>query len=146
MAGFSDYLENALQDYLWRGQAAPTLPGSFYVALYTAAPTDAGGGTEVSASGYARVAVARSLANISGTQGAGTTTASSGTGGQVSNNAQIVFGVPAADWGRITHFALLDAATSGNQLGWGALTTPKNVNNGDPAPAFAAGALTIVLD
>ena len=56
MAGsFSDYLENALLDHVL-GTTSYSQP-TIYVALYTTAPTDAGGGTEVSGGSYARVAV-----------------------------------------------------------------------------------------
>jgi hypothetical protein len=39
-----------------------------------------------------------------------------------------------------------DAATSGNRWAYGSLTTSKTVNNGDPAPFFAAAALTFQID
>ena len=56
MSQMSDYLENKMVDLIFRGQAytAPVI----YVALYTAAPSDAGGGTEVSGNAYARVKAA----------------------------------------------------------------------------------------
>lgn len=145
MAGKSDYLENKFLDWLLRGQAF-TAPTNVYVALFTAAPTDAGGGTEVSGGSYARVQVASALANWAGTQSAGSTTASSGTSGQTSNNGTITFPAPTASWGTVTHFGIFDASSGGNLLYWAALTTSKTVNNGDSAPSFAAGTLTITED
>ena len=145
MAGFSDYAENKIVDWLLRGQAF-TPPATVYVALLTAAPSDAGGGTEVSGGSYARVAVSSSLSNWAGTQSAGSTTASSGTGGQTSNNGTITFPAPSANWGVVTHFAVYDASTAGNLLFWAPLTTSKTINNGDAAPLFASGALTFTLD
>ncbi len=145
MASKTNYFENKLIDQIFRGQAF-SFPGTLYVALFTAAPSDAGGGTEVSGGSYARVAVACSLANWAGTQSAGSTSASSGTGGTTSNNAAITFPAPSANWGSITHFAIMDASTAGNMLVWGALGTAKTVNNGDPAPSFAIGALTYQED
>lgn len=144
MASMSDYLENKLIDFLLRGQSF-TAPATVYVALFTAAPNDAGGGTEVSGGSYARVSVSSSLANWAGTQSAGSTTASSGTGGVTSNNGAITFPAPTANWGQVTHFGIFDASTSGNLLFHAALTTPKTVNNGDPAPSFDAAALTITF-
>ena len=47
MAGFSDYLEDKVLDHGFGGTAY-TAPTTLYVALYTVAPTDTGGGTEVS--------------------------------------------------------------------------------------------------
>lgn len=146
MTAKSDFLENALIDWFWRGQAAPTLPADLHFGLFTTAPSDAGGGTEVSGGGYARVAVTRSLANFAGTQGAGTTTASTGSSGQTSNNAAITFPTPSGNWGTVVAVGVFDAATGGNLLVWSNLTTPKTVNNGDPAPSFAAGAFTYTED
>ena len=51
MAGFSDYLENKVVGHVFGG-AAYTAPATLYVALYTSAPSDTGGGTEVSGGGY----------------------------------------------------------------------------------------------
>ncbi len=48
MAGFSDYLEDKVLDHVFGGNAY-TAPATLYVALYTVAPTDTGGGTEVTA-------------------------------------------------------------------------------------------------
>jgi hypothetical protein len=128
--------------------AIATIPAlnNLYVGLLTAAPSDSGGGTEVSGGSYARVTVANTLANWAGTQSSGSTTASSGTAAQTSNNNAITFPSPTANWGTITHFGIYDSLTSGNLLYWAALTVSKTVNNGDAAPSFAAGALTITED
>lgn len=145
MAALSDYLENKIIDYVLRGQAF-TAPATVYVGLFTATPSDTGGGTEVTGGSYARVAVTSSLANWAGTQAAASTTASTGTSGTTSNNASITFPAPTANWGTITSIGIFDAATTGNLLIWGALTTNKTVNNGDAAPSFAAAALSFQLD
>ena len=47
MSGFSDYLEDKVLDHVFGGNAY-TAPTTLYVALYTVAPSDTGGGTEVS--------------------------------------------------------------------------------------------------
>lgn len=141
----TDHLENKLLDHLFRGQAY-TAPGTLYVGLDTVACTEAGGGTEVSGGSYARAAVPATLAAWAGSQGAGTTAASSGSSGTTSNNAAIVFPAPTANWGQILSFRLWDAASGGNALLCQALSVPKTVNNGDAAPQFNAGALTIQID
>lgn len=155
MAAMSDFLENKLIDFLFRAQAlgitgataaAGTGPATLYYALLTAAPSDTGGGTEVTGGSYARVAVTSSLANMAGTQAAASTTASSGTTGTTSNNAAITFPAPSANWGVVTHFGVYDASTSGNLLFYGALTASKTINNGDAAPAFAISAFTLQID
>lgn len=146
MAAFSDYLENKLVDFLFRGQTF-TPPATLYVALFTTADNDAGSArVEVSGGSYARVAVTSSLANWAGTQGAGTSVASTGTSGTTSNNNAITFPAPTASWGVIQGIGIFDAASGGNELWYGALTTPKTVNSGDAAPSFAAAALSIQID
>lgn len=144
MAAMSDYLENKIIDWLLRAQSF-TPPTDLYVALFTGAPADGGGGTEVSGGSYARVQITSALAAWAGTQAAGSTTASSGTGGQTSNNGAVTFPAPSANWGSVTHFGIFDAASAGNLLFHGALSVAKTVNNGDAAPQFVAGALTLTF-
>lgn len=130
----------------WTAIATMPALNVVYVALLTAAPSDSGGGTEVSGGSYARVAVNSTLANWAGTQSSGSTTASSGTGGQTSNNGAITFPSPTGNWGVASHMGIYDLASSGNLLYWVALTASKTINNGDPAPVFAIAALTVAED
>jgi hypothetical protein len=143
MSAMSDYLENKLIDQIFRGQAF-TFPATVYIGLLTAAPTDAGGGTEVTGGAYARASIGSSLANWAGTQGAGTTVASSGTSGNTSNNAVISYATPTASWGTVTHFGIYDALSGGNLLFWGTLTTAKTINIGDIVQ-FPAASLSFTL-
>lgn len=103
------------------------------IALYTAAPSDAGGGTEVSGGSYARQSYDPADANW---------TAASGTDGLTDNASQISFPVATANWGTITHLAVLDPA--GNFLLWGALAASKTINTGDQF-VLPAGQLDITL-
>lgn len=145
MSNLTNFGENKLVDAVLRGQSIGT-PATWYAALFTSDPTETGAaGTEVSGGSYARVAVTASLANFAGTQSAGSTTASSGTGGVSSNNAAITFPAPTANWGVVTHWALMDASTAGNAWIYAPLTASKTVNNGDAAPSFAIGALTFTF-
>lgn len=144
MSAMSDWLENGLVDFILRNQAL-TLPANLHFALFTAAPSDSGGGTEVSGGNYARVSVARSLANFAGTQSAGSTTASTGTGGVTSNNNAITFPAPNANWGVVTHWGVFDASSGGNLVFHGALQTSKTVNNGDAAPSFPAASFVLTF-
>lgn len=131
MAGsLSDYLENKLLDHI-RGKTSYTMP-TVYVGLFTAAPSDSGGGTEVSGGSYARKSTA----------GADWAAASGGSG---ANANDITFAAASASWGTVTHFGLFDASSGGNLLAWGSLTTSKAVGSGDTAK-FAAGALVLTLD
>jgi hypothetical protein len=155
MSANTDAFENKLIDFIFRGQAlglanssagAGSGPTNLYAALFTAAGSDSAAGTEVSGGSYARVAVAASLVNWAGTQGAGTTTASTGSSGTTSNNNAITFPTPTAAWGQVTEWALFDSLTGGTELIRAALGTPKTINNGDPAPSFAAGTLSYQID
>ena len=130
---FSDYLENKTLDHILGGPDY-TRAATVYVALFTSAPTDAGGGTEVSGGGYARVAVTNDATNWP-----------AASGGSKSNGTDIVFPTATADWGTVVAFAIFDASTAGNMLVWGNLTQSKAIYNGDTA-RFAAGDLTITLD
>jgi hypothetical protein len=127
---YSDYAENKILDHL-SGKTSFTMP-TVYVALFTAAPSDAGGGTEVSGGSYARKS----------TVGADWAAAASGS---TSNAAVITFVTATGSWGTVTHFALFDAATVGNMLEWAALTTSKTISNGDVA-SFPIGNLVRTLD
>lgn len=139
----SNYVENGLVDHYFRSGSLPK-PAGLYFALFTAAPSDAGGGTEVAGGGYARVNLPPSDTNWKSTQGT-LLGASTGTGGQTSNAAVIVFPTPTAPWGVCTHFAIFDAATGGNILFWDALVAPRNVQVGDAPPQFAADAVVITV-
>lgn len=141
----TDYAENKLVDAVFRAQSLGA-PATWYVGLDTVSCTETGGGTEVTGGSYARVAVSASLTAWAGTQSAGSTTASSGTGGTTSNNAAITFPAPTANWGQVVSFRVWDAASSGNAWLCQTLTTAKTINNGDSAPAFNAGSLTIQID
>jgi len=129
----SNYLENELINHVFR-TATFSKPSALYVALYTVTPSDAGGGTECSGGGYARVSVPPLNANWDAT---------SGSNGKTANTAAVTFPTPSGSWGSIVAFAILDASSSGNFLYWGPLTNPKSVNNGDPAPKFNIGQLTV---
>lgn len=143
MSAMSDVLENRLVDHIFRAQTF-TAPTNLFIGLLTAAPSDSGGGTEVSGNNYSRATVACSLANWAGTQSAGSTTASSGTGGQTSNNNAITFATPSGTWGTVTHFGIYDAASAGNLLFWGALTISKTINQSDTV-TFPAASLTVTF-
>lgn len=108
-----------------------TAPANVYVALFSALPTDAGGGTEISGNGYAR-----QLCGFS---------APAGTPRQIPNAADILFPVqtPAA-YATVTGIAIMDALTVGVMLYWADIVD-KTFNIGDQAK-FAAGSLIIQED
>lgn len=129
MAALSDYAEKLLLDWLMTNGSA-TRPTGWYVALYTAAPSDAGGGTEVSGNGYSRQAVTFDAA----TSGTGTT----------SNTGAVTFTAAGGDWGTISHIGIHDASTGGNLLWHGSLTVSKTVSDGDTIQ-FATGNIDLTM-
>jgi hypothetical protein len=107
---------------------------------------EAGTFTEPAGGSYARASVLCSLANMSGTQGAGSTTPSSGSSGTSSNNNVITYPAPTGAWGLMWGIAYMDAPAAGNALAWAALATPRQVNAGDAAPSFPAASLQFQVD
>src|SRR3954464_1462684 len=109
MAGnISDYLENKILGHV-TGQTSYTAPTTTYAALYTTAPTDAGGGVEVTGTGYARIAV----------------TWGTPASGSITNTNILRF--PAASgagsaWGTVVAIGIFDALSSGNLLWYGNLS------------------------
>ena len=129
MAALSDHAENLLLNYLMTADSV-TRPTDWYVALYTGAPSDAGGGTELSGLGYTRQSIAFDTAT--------------GTGGTTDNSADVVFTASGGDWGTITHIGIHDAVSGGNLLWHGAMSTSKTVTDGDSLQ-FSAGNVDLTL-
>ncbi len=110
--------------------------GSLYVALHTADPGEAGDQTtsEISYTGYARVAVAR-------TSGGFTV-----AGNAVSNTATVQFGECTAGSGTASYFSIgLASSGAGQILFSGQLSAPRAISSGI-TPLFNAGALSGTVD
>ena len=131
-SGKSDYLENKILGYIYTG-AAFAAPANVHLALFTAAPTDAGGGTEVSGGSYARLQKATTTANFTL------------SGNTLTNAAIFAWADATANWGTVVAIGIFDAASGGNLLHWGDLTASKVVNSGDRFE-MAIGALSITED
>lgn len=127
MAGFSDYLENKLLLHTFSNTSFTT-PGTVYLALYTSAPTDAGGGTELSGNAYARQSCAFTTTNA-----------------QASNSSAVEWPTATGAWGTIVSVGVFDASSSGNLLAWSNLTASKAIATGDVF-RINAGELDIDLD
>ena len=126
---FSNFLETEILDHVFAG-AAYTAPSTHYLALYTAAPGETGGGTEVTTSGtaYVRKAVAFTT-----------------TGNTTSNSAAVEYPTATASFGTVTHVGVFDAATSGNLMAYAALSSSKAIATGDVF-RVPTGDLDITLD
>ncbi len=112
------------------GAQAPSLPGTLWCALYTVAPDEDGGGTEVTGGSYARVSITNNLTNFP-----------AAAGGVKANATAIQFPDPTAIWGTVLAWGFHDHATNDSLVFWGALVASEFVDNGDTAPQFASGDL-----
>jgi hypothetical protein len=134
MAGSkSNYLENALLDHVLGG-GDYTRPATVYAALFTVAPTDAGGGTECSGNNYSRVAITNNATNFP-----------AASSGAKSNGTAIVFPTASGSWGTVVALGIFDASSSGNLLYWADLTASKSVGANDRVE-IAVGDLDITED
>lgn len=127
MTALSDWAENAALDWLMGG-STPTRPTTRHLALFTAAPSDAGGGTEVATGGYSRQAF----------------TCGAAAAGTCSNSGLVSFTASGGNFGTVTHVGVFDASSGGNLLWHGAMTASRTVNDGDTLE-FAAGELDFTL-
>lgn len=109
------------------GGSAYSAPSTLYLALYTVAPTDTGGGTEVSGTAYARQTVAFTVTNDT-----------------ASNTSAVEFPTAGSSWGTIVAVGVFDQLTSGNLLAYGNLTASKTIASGDVF-RVPAGDLDITL-
>lgn len=133
-SGDSDYLENKLLDHVL-GNTAFTAPSPLFIALFTASPSDSGGGTEVTGGSYARLSVTNNTTNFP-----------AASGGSKSNGVTFSYSPnPSAGWGTVVAVGIFDASTGGNLIKWGDLTTSKTINSGDPV-SFPSGSLVFTQD
>jgi len=126
---FSNTAETLVLNWLLTASSA-TRPTAWYLALYTAAPGEAGGGTEVTTVGtaYARQSAAFTV-----------------SGNTASNTSAIEFPTATATYGTVSHVGVFDAVTGGNLIAYAALTTSKVIDTGDVL-RVPAGDLDITLD
>lgn len=145
MANMSNYLENKLIDFIFRG-VSYSAPATLYVALCTSAVSDSSTGStisEVSGGNYARVSITSNTTNWYTTNG-DTAATSSGTNGTTGNANTISWN--SVTWAAtVTDVAICDAASGGNVLFFGTLSASKSVASGDSI-SFAANSLTLQID
>ena len=132
MAGFTDAYEDALLAGVFGLAAYPGTNAMVSVGLSTTAPNEGGTVTELSGSGYARVAVPAG------------TWASTGVG-TMKNSAAVTFPAASGDWGTVSHFHAWTATTGGTMIMFGSLGTNQNVPSGGTA-SFGSAALSFTLD
>lgn len=126
MSFTNDLETRVLQWALTNG--SPTRPTTWYVGLFTAAPGETGGGTEVSGGSYARTAATFTV-----------------SGDTATNSGAVEFPTATGSWGTITHAAVFDASSGGNMLLYAALTASKTIATGDIF-RIPAGELDVTLN
>ncbi|MGA0134451.1 MAG: phage tail fiber protein [Opitutales bacterium] len=134
-AGFSDYFEDKVLGYLF-GNVAYSLPGTYYVGLWTSSLSDSSDGSaagEVSGGSYARVSVTNNSSNWD-----------TASGGATANTNLISFPMATASWGTVTYVGICDASTAGNMIAYAQLTSPVSVSQYDTV-IFQPGDLDITL-
>lgn len=133
MDALTAYGKAEIIKHIFRSGSMPK-PSGLWIALFeeSGAPVVS---TELSGTGYGRVALAPSDTNWAEPAGDGTT----------SNLIEIAYGAPMADWGRATHFGIFLVATGGTPFIYAPLQAPKNINAGDPPPTFGVGDLVFQL-
>ena len=113
MAGSkSNYLENLLLDAVL-GQTALAAISDVWFALYSAVPSDAGGGTELTGNGYARVQKTNDTTNFP----------DASAGAKTVGTAVTFPTATGSNWSAAVGWAILDASTGGNFLLWGSMTS-----------------------
>jgi len=123
--------ENATLD-AWFGAVTLTPPSSWYCALSTTTPTEAGTSfTEPSSGAYARVAITNNATNFP-----------AASSGAKTNGTAITFPESTASWGTITHIGFYNQASGGALYFWEALPTSKAVA-ANTTVYFSVGSLTI---
>lgn len=134
-SGLSDYFEDAVLGHLF-GNAALSVPGTYYIGLWTATLSDSSTGStagEPSGGSYARVAVTNNGSNWDAV-----------SGGATANTNLIAFPMATASWGTITDVGICDASTAGNMIAYASLNSSVTVSQYDTV-LFQPGDLDITL-
>jgi hypothetical protein len=110
---------------------------SVYIALLTADPLDNEAGfAEVSGGSYARKATAAG--------GTDWNPASAGAPSSIDNANDLTFVTATADWGIVTHIAIMTALTFGDMRWHMSLAVSRDIKNGDTF-TLPAGAIILTL-
>lgn len=131
---FTNYFQTEIANYIKGTTLTP--PTSWYIGLFTLAPTNVGGGTECSGNGYTRVQV---VAATGFTALSGTSPVAFSNGGAITFPTATSTG-----YGTAVAYGWFDAATSGNLISWNTLTS-SIVITGGVTPVFNAGVLQMYI-
>lgn len=126
MGAFSDYSSKKVLDHMFSNGRAQTWtpPSSLHIGLFTSgdglANNTAGDQDEVSGGSYTRKTLNGSENYFR-----------PASGFEAVLHADVDWAVATADWGTISHIAVLDAASGGNVILWSPLTTAKLIETND---------------
>jgi hypothetical protein len=130
MGSKTNFLENKFLNHVLTNTVY-TPPITIYIGLFTVAPTEFGGGTEVSTSGTGYVRQSGAFLTA--------------VDGYTYNTNVMSFGPAISAWGEIVAFALFDLVSGGNMLFYGDVTTHKTIDVDDRVEIPFAG-LTVTED
>ena len=124
---FSNTFETHVLNYVFNATSV-TRPTSWFLALFTAAPTDGSSGTEVTGGGYVRKPVALTV-----------------SGNTATNSAIIEYPTATANYGTVVAVGGFDLVSSGTLIAYGSLSTNKTIETNDTLRVPASD-ITITLD
>jgi hypothetical protein len=131
MAGsLTNYGESKVLAHLFGGTTyAPV--ATWYIALFSVAPTDTTAGTELTGGGYSRAAVTNNTTNFPAAN-------------PTVNGADITLFTSSGTHSAVA-MGFVDAASGGNLVAYSTLTTPQSIVNLDVV-RIVAGQLSVSLD
>jgi len=133
MSALSNHMAKNIMDMIFN-KVTFTPPETLYFALYTTDPGADNSGIEVTGAGYARAQIL------------GMTAAELIDGKMtVKNSGNVEMPRATGNWTQANYWAILDAATGGNLIVKGALTSPVTIQT-DQQPVFDVGDLIITND
>ena len=140
MGALTNYLESGLINHVFRG-ASYTAPSTLYIGLtksFVSGNIESGSIDEPSVGNYARQEYTSNGTNWITPYASGSATATH-------NTSAIEFPVATASIGTISGVFIADNDTSGNILFYGALSSPRDIREGDQF-VFSSGALAITFN
>lgn len=134
MAGLTNYGEGKVLGHLFGGTTYAAL-ATWYIGLFSVAPTDSTAGTELSGSGYARGAVTNNTTNFPAVT----------AGNPVVTGVDVTLFTSSGSHTAVA-MGFFDASTAGNLVAYAALTgSPVSIVNLDVV-RVVAGQVSISLD
>lgn len=138
----TNFLKLVYQNIAWAnignagGLPVSTSTGNYYIALFTASPTETDAGTEADYTSYVRKSVARG-------SGEWTIDQDGSSNARCRNASIITFVSSTGGSNTISHFGIYTASTGGDLIHYGSIGTPLLISSGD-TPKFEINSLVII--